>query len=42
MEDRSAAGPGTSAVDEGESSSQGKAVQCTTQSMIGMFLVVAQ
>lgn len=41
MEDRSAAGPGTKAVDEGESSSQGKAVQCTTQSMIAMFLVVA-
>lgn len=42
MEHRSGAGPGTSAVDEGKSSDQGKAVQCMRQSRIGPFLVVAQ
>lgn len=42
MEDRSTAGPGTSAVDEGKSSSQGKAVQCMTQSVLSCRTVKSQ
>lgn len=42
MEDRSGAGPGSSAVDEGKSSDRGKAVQCMRQSTTSVFLLVAQ
>lgn len=42
VEDRSGAGPGPSAADEGKSSDQGKAVQGMRQSTTGASLVVTQ